>query len=235
MRPDDDRYRMVEDELLRVAQRFTTHLHRAEYERLKAQAKKQNAATIREIERPVVGTPTNDARRRIDRVARGAKQRKLLKSPGDGSDASPVTSGLRGLLETPKQDVRAISLGVPVPTPRRPPTVAGPSTSSPLRRTVAASRTQESPRSLPSSTITGRASTIQSPGQRSSAQSSPLVQRHISRVRVDEDVGDEEIDSDDPFGLSRRRMQRKQSREQFKSNSKAPAKEPSSDTIPTFL
>ncbi|OAQ95814.1 hypothetical protein LLEC1_05434 [Akanthomyces lecanii] len=39
MLPGDDHYRIVEDELLQTAQRFTTHLHRAEYNRLKLIAK----------------------------------------------------------------------------------------------------------------------------------------------------------------------------------------------------
>ncbi|KAG6104264.1 hypothetical protein E4U31_002078, partial [Claviceps sp. LM219 group G6] len=50
----DDKYRMVEDELLHTAQQYTTHLHRAEYIRLKAVISSRNAHTIREMERPVV-------------------------------------------------------------------------------------------------------------------------------------------------------------------------------------
>ncbi|RSM01437.1 hypothetical protein CEP52_008570 [Fusarium oligoseptatum] len=44
MRPGpqhDDRYRMVEDEFVNMAHQFTTHLHRAEYNRLKSLAKSQ--------------------------------------------------------------------------------------------------------------------------------------------------------------------------------------------------
>ncbi|ODA77701.1 hypothetical protein RJ55_06303 [Drechmeria coniospora] len=67
---EDDRYRMVEDELLRTAQCFTTRLHRAEYDRLRRLARTRNAAAIHAMERPVVVTSTPVAavaRRRRDR------------------------------------------------------------------------------------------------------------------------------------------------------------------------
>lgn len=84
----DDKYRMVEDELLHTARHFTTHLHRAEYNRLKMLAKAQNAATIREIERPVVpGVKTARTRRR--EAARAVRQKR-------------VATGLQGLMERPE-------------------------------------------------------------------------------------------------------------------------------------
>ncbi|KOS18251.1 hypothetical protein ESCO_002975 [Escovopsis weberi] len=72
---DDDRYRMVEDEFLAVAQRFTAHLHRAEYERLKALARRRHAATLSEIERPVVAglAPTAATRRRRESAQRAGR------------------------------------------------------------------------------------------------------------------------------------------------------------------
>ncbi|OAQ69110.1 hypothetical protein VFPPC_05232 [Pochonia chlamydosporia 170] len=88
MIPTDDKYRMVEDELLHTARHFTTHLHRAEYNRLKMLAKAQNAATIREIERPVVpGVKTARTRRR--EAARAVRQQR-------------VATGLQGLMERPE-------------------------------------------------------------------------------------------------------------------------------------
>ncbi|KAK7417534.1 hypothetical protein QQX98_004498 [Neonectria punicea] len=107
----DDRYRMVEDELVNIARQFTTHLHRAEYNRLKSLAKAQNAATIREIERPVVGTPTLLARQRHDNARLIAKQRKVLRTGGRDSatDLRRVPTGLQGLMESPRKETKWIS------------------------------------------------------------------------------------------------------------------------------
>ncbi|KAM4056888.1 hypothetical protein HRG_003751 [Hirsutella rhossiliensis] len=121
MIPSDDRYRMVEDEFLHTAQRFTTHLHRAEYNRLKARAKSQHALTIRAIERPVVGPQTATARLRDAAFKRAARQRKVLTprrarqaadgdGDGDGDDDAPwVGTTLQGLMETPRGEARCIS------------------------------------------------------------------------------------------------------------------------------
>jgi hypothetical protein len=56
MRPgldNDDIYVMVEDEFLSTAHLYTSHLHKAEYLRLKKLARAQNASTIHNIARPV--------------------------------------------------------------------------------------------------------------------------------------------------------------------------------------
>lgn len=119
---NDDRFRMVEDEFLHIAQRFTAHLHRAEYDRLKALAKDQNAATIREIERPIIANavPTVRARQRSESARRAMKQRKALEAGGDddggdggkakGDEAkSPwAATSLRGLMEAPRRQGRTI-------------------------------------------------------------------------------------------------------------------------------
>ncbi|KAK7420879.1 hypothetical protein QQZ08_010209 [Neonectria magnoliae] len=107
----DDRYRMVEDELVNIARQFTTHLHRAEYNRLKSLAKTQNATTIREIERPVVGTPTLLARQRHDNARLIAKQRKALRTGGRDSatDLRRMPTGLKGLMESPRKETKWIS------------------------------------------------------------------------------------------------------------------------------
>lgn len=55
MRPSDERYIMVEDEFLSIAQTYTRSVHRAEYERLQLLAKTKNATRISEIQRPVDG------------------------------------------------------------------------------------------------------------------------------------------------------------------------------------
>ncbi|KAL6881096.1 hypothetical protein J3F83DRAFT_721009 [Trichoderma novae-zelandiae] len=113
---NDDKYRMVEDEFLHVAQRFTAHLHRAEYDRLKALAKAQNADTIREIERPIVpnAVPTARARQRSESRQRALKQRKALAADGrgdgdrkardDGAESPLAATGLRGLMEAPRRE-----------------------------------------------------------------------------------------------------------------------------------
>ncbi|GKU20899.1 hypothetical protein FLAG1_04855 [Fusarium langsethiae] len=115
MRPGldhDDRYRMVEDEFLSMAHQFTVHLHRAEYNRLKNLAKQQNADTIREIERPIVGPPTLLARQRQETAHRISKQRKLLASSSREKDASFAGSSLQGLMESPRKEHKWISAGL---------------------------------------------------------------------------------------------------------------------------
>ncbi|RYP62143.1 hypothetical protein DL769_007440 [Monosporascus sp. CRB-8-3] len=104
----DDRYRMVEDELLFIAQRFTAHLHAAEYQRLKEASKSQNAKTIKDISRPVVGPMTELAKRKQERKARAGKQRlarkKALADQDDTeseSDDHYRGTSLFGLMESP--------------------------------------------------------------------------------------------------------------------------------------
>ncbi|KAL7796618.1 hypothetical protein V8C37DRAFT_353086 [Trichoderma ceciliae] len=120
---NDDKYRMVDDEFLHIAQRFTAHLHRAEYDRLKALAKTQNAATIREMERPIVenAVPSTRVRQRSESAQRAMKQRKALGDEDGGDDGddgdgtkddkpmSPLTrTSLRGLMEAPRRERRSI-------------------------------------------------------------------------------------------------------------------------------
>ncbi|KAG6292195.1 hypothetical protein E4U46_000439 [Claviceps purpurea] len=94
----DDKYRMVEDELLHTAQQYTTHLHRAEYIRLKAVISSRNAHTIREMERPVVpGSGGSTPRGRAVRVRRKiveGKQAVLM-----GEEAPWMGTSLQGLME----------------------------------------------------------------------------------------------------------------------------------------
>ncbi|KAM6533569.1 hypothetical protein FALCPG4_006542 [Fusarium falciforme] len=114
MRPGpqhDDRYRMVEDEFLNMAHQFTTHLHRAEYNRLKSLAKSQNADTIREIERPVIGAPTLLARRRQESARRAVKQRGFMRN-GDKEEMPFVGRSLKGLMESPRKEHKWISGGM---------------------------------------------------------------------------------------------------------------------------
>ncbi|KAL7950279.1 hypothetical protein V8C42DRAFT_194746 [Trichoderma barbatum] len=156
---NDDKFRMVDDEFLHIAQRFTAHLHRAEYDRLKALAKAQNAATIREIERPVVANaaPTARARQRSESAQRARKQRKALEAGGGDDDAggahgrkakddertSPwAATGLRGLMEAQRRDGRTIM------------PVAGASSSSSRTRAAAGYSSKSSPPQGPQSRAT---------------------------------------------------------------------------------
>ncbi|KAI0837822.1 hypothetical protein F5Y06DRAFT_65180 [Hypoxylon sp. FL0890] len=110
---NDDLYRMVEDEFLSTASQFTAHLHAAEYHRLKAASKSQNADTIRDISRPVVGRMTDLVKRKQARKTRLEKQkestRKALANKGQSDDETESkddtwqSASLYGLMEKPRQ------------------------------------------------------------------------------------------------------------------------------------
>ncbi|KAI1765378.1 hypothetical protein GGR53DRAFT_263862 [Hypoxylon sp. FL1150] len=110
----DDRFRMVEDEFLSTAQQYTAHLHAAEYHRLKAASKLQNADTIRDISRPVVGRATDLVKIKQERKARQQKQkmaaRKAAASKSHSHDDTDTESDddqhsttLHGLMESPRK------------------------------------------------------------------------------------------------------------------------------------
>lgn len=123
---NDDRYRMVEDELLAVARTFTAHLHAAAYQRLRAKAKSQTAAALRSLARPT--TITGASSSTIDRVARrtaATKQKekqaaalRALKGKGkekvddesdkdDGEEETPwAGTALQDLMETDPRKAR---------------------------------------------------------------------------------------------------------------------------------
>ncbi|KAI0600097.1 hypothetical protein F4775DRAFT_91402 [Biscogniauxia sp. FL1348] len=116
--PDhDDRYRMVEDELLGTAKQFTAHLHAAEYQRLKAASRLENAKTIRDISRPVVGRMSDVVKKKQERKARLERQklatRKALANKGDDGDStdsedSPWRASLHGLMESPRKKAASL-------------------------------------------------------------------------------------------------------------------------------
>ncbi|KAF7917760.1 hypothetical protein EAE99_009136 [Botrytis elliptica] len=118
-REHDDKYRIVEDELLTVAKSFTVHLHTAEYKRLGKMAKTRNADAINSISRPVVGRMPDATRRKAEEVERSKNQRKVLeklvgkKEDGLSGDSDEETlpfvgTSLYGLMTSPKK--RGISL-----------------------------------------------------------------------------------------------------------------------------
>ncbi|OHF02242.1 hypothetical protein CORC01_02522 [Colletotrichum orchidophilum] len=111
---NDDKYRMVEDELVTIAGQFTAHLHAAEYQRLKAQTRTQNAETIKTISRPVVGSLTELARKRQEELLRKKKQREALRrakreagrddeESGDEMGVPWRGTSLQGLMHSPKK------------------------------------------------------------------------------------------------------------------------------------
>ena len=124
---NDDKYRMVEDELLAVAQSFTAHLHAAEYQRLKAKAKQQAKATGGSglLPRPVTGAPTDRVKKRGELAERRSKQAKALKGlqaldgtrgaedNSDDADAPWAGTSLQNLMEgSPRKAKPAlVSLG----------------------------------------------------------------------------------------------------------------------------
>ncbi|GJC94283.1 hypothetical protein ColKHC_03109 [Colletotrichum higginsianum] len=119
---NDDGYRMVEDELFTIAGQFTAHLHAAEYQRLKAQTRSQNAETIKNISRPVVGSLTELARKRQEELLRKKKQREALRrakqevgreddESGDETGVPWRGTSLQGLMHSrKKQEVPLMAL-----------------------------------------------------------------------------------------------------------------------------
>ncbi|EHK43163.1 uncharacterized protein TrAtP1_001643 [Trichoderma atroviride] len=242
---NDDKYRMVDDEFLHIAQRFTAHLHRAEYDRLKTLAKAQNAATIREIERPVVvdAAPTARARQRSDLAQRDVKQRKTLEGGGEARDEESVPSlartNLRGLMEAPRREGRIImpSASASSSSSRTRAAAGYSSKSSPQgdRR----SRARSPPASMPASSkrikfdqpshsrpaTTSSRNVVPNPHISNQAASSSATETdrkeisHSGRNNHNRQPTahslDDELD-DDLFGLHERRMNRKKLREQSK-------------------
>ncbi|KAI5861588.1 hypothetical protein GGS23DRAFT_140538 [Durotheca rogersii] len=112
----DDRFRMVEDELLATARLFTAHLHAAEYARLKAAASER---PIRGIARPVVGRATNAAKWKLGRRARLEREAQVE----DGREArrgdARGSTSLLGLMEGPQpQGARLGGLDAAAMAPR---------------------------------------------------------------------------------------------------------------------
>jgi hypothetical protein len=121
----DDRYRMVEDEFLAMANDFTKHLHAAEYQRLKALASTRNADMIRTISRPVTGRMTDLVKRRRNALDLAASQRKGLRnalgkrkgrqddsdSDDDDGDLPWAGTSLQGLMESPRKTAVPLPAG----------------------------------------------------------------------------------------------------------------------------
>lgn len=117
----DDKFRMVEDEFLTVAQSFTVHLHAAEYKRQQKMVENRNAATIDSISRPVTGRMPDQTRRRVESVARSKQQRSAVegllgkkKTGGlsDSDDDTPlpyIGTTLHGLMDSPRKKTASLA------------------------------------------------------------------------------------------------------------------------------
>lgn len=118
----DDKYRMVEDEFLSIAQRFTVHLHTAEYKRQEKMVKTRNAEAINSILRPVTSKMPDHTKRKVESVARSKSQRAalqtlLLKNPGEGDESDDsdgdglpyVGTTLHGLMDSPRGKSKSLA------------------------------------------------------------------------------------------------------------------------------
>lgn len=118
----DDRYRMVEDEFLTIAKKFTVHLHAAEYKRQERMVKARNADAISSISRPVTGKMTDRTKRKVDSLARSRTQRNALESlpgatkiPGVSDDSSDdqelpyIGTTLHGLMDSPRRKASSMA------------------------------------------------------------------------------------------------------------------------------
>ncbi|KAI1383670.1 uncharacterized protein F4822DRAFT_84435 [Hypoxylon trugodes] len=115
---NDDIYRMVEDEFLETARQFTAHLHAAEYLRLKSASESQNADTIKNISRPVVGRTTDLVKTKQERRARLQKQRAAVRKARlnsgqdeeteESGDESQQNASLFGLMESPRKQAKRL-------------------------------------------------------------------------------------------------------------------------------
>ncbi|PHH73286.1 hypothetical protein CDD82_5555 [Ophiocordyceps australis] len=176
MRRGDERFRVVEDEFLATAQRFTTHLHRAEYARLKA-----HALAVGEIARPVVEPGSTWMR-----VRRGFAARRRH-GPGaaalaDGGLKRPwMGTSLSGLMETP---VQATSWAPPL-------------------------NSHASSACRPERHLESRPDT-----RRTQTESVAALHANHDKPALGQDATADD-DTDDPFGIYKRRAQRLKAKQQL--------------------
>ncbi|KAG6038849.1 hypothetical protein E4U19_007895 [Claviceps sp. Clav32 group G5] len=233
--PEPPPEQMVEDELLHTAQQYTTHLHRAEYIRLKAVISSRNAHTIREMERPVVprsggSTPRGRAVRVRRKIVEG-KQAVL-----EGGEAPWMGTSLQGLMEKREEGSgdgkggggRDVSIGRVVGDGSLGRVDGGDGLRTRTTTAAAAAAAgcmagggMERLRTRPSyEGVSGGGCEERRLGTDGRGR-----MEGRKRVKEEEEGGDEDEeqkeedsddDDDDPFGVKRRRARRVQSREQMK-------------------
>ncbi|KAK0119715.1 hypothetical protein ONS95_011150 [Cadophora gregata] len=117
---NDDRYRMVEDEFIEVAQQFTVHLHAAEYKRQQKAVKSQNADTINSISRPVTGKMPDQTKRKLEAATLAKKQRAMIEkltgkkengaeSESDAEELPYIGTTLHGLMDSPRKKAASLA------------------------------------------------------------------------------------------------------------------------------
>jgi hypothetical protein len=106
---------------LAVAQKWTVHLHAAEYKRQEKMVKARNAETINTISRPVTDRMPDQTRRRVEGVARSKTQRITIegllgkKAATDDIDDSDedglpyIGTTLHGLMDSPRRKAASLS------------------------------------------------------------------------------------------------------------------------------
>lgn len=100
----DDIWMMVEDEFLTTAQKFTQHIHRAEYDRLRRLARSRGDRTLRSIERGTDGktAPSTSLKMKLEADGRAKKIKdEMSRAMGDESeeeDAYMMDANLAGLM-----------------------------------------------------------------------------------------------------------------------------------------
>ncbi|KAI1007932.1 hypothetical protein K3495_g305 [Podosphaera aphanis] len=122
----DDKYRMVEDELLSIAQQFTYSLHKIEYKKQKKISKNRSEESKRNISRPVTEKKTTNIKK--TNIGRKPKSKARMKSQndfGDDCDASDnsqnsdilheshlpyIGTSLHDLMENPQKGSKALAL-----------------------------------------------------------------------------------------------------------------------------
>lgn len=118
----DDQYRMVEDEFLAVAQKFTMHLHAAEYKRQTKAVRANRADAITSISRPVTGRMPDQSKRKAQSIMQSKAQSSAIHgllpkkaASADDTDESDesvelpyVGTTLHGLMDSPRK--KAVSL-----------------------------------------------------------------------------------------------------------------------------
>lgn len=164
----DDKWRMVEDEFVAVAHKFTAHLHAAEYRRLKVRARQQNSDAIRSISRPTSALMTDSVKRRQVSLSlkrsqsRGIKRALSRASEADEADADDMPwagTNLQDLMNSPRKK--------PVPLSRLVTAVSGTRAAALHRQQSSISTTHSS---LPDTTADRR-------GARGHQAKSPLTDR----------------------------------------------------------
>jgi hypothetical protein len=262
---NDDKFRMVEDELFAIAGKFTAHLHAAEYQRLKRQAKARNADTINSISRPVVAQMTREVSAKHERIAKEKKRREGLKRAITNgrlggldlgsNDASPwMGTSLQGLMESPKES--SIPLGrVGASSSRaRPAAFSSKSSSSHFRQQESSNRSAASLLKNTRPDVMDDVTTDDSDDLDASHQQPASLSRPSVPIRIPgppparlskgiEEPGSEsrppeQSDSDeDPLEalLRRRREQRTSNSHGNRGSRGADRSESARDVIPTFL